>query len=192
MAHKIPPPHPNEPKLDPARLVLELVSFRDELTRPITAKTLNLWIEDNEERKYIAANTVWGTIRLPKVFGLPIAPLLASAFVVEHRMWEIRKTNDQVNPQTFEAIVPTPPPEKWDGPHDEDYHRVSFLFDRSLGDKSEITVNFASNIKWVSESVLDRSIYREISPSARTLEHPKDSDPMVMLPFTVVKKRFFQ
>src|SRR5687768_16140468 len=107
MEEKIRSPRKNKAQeSDSSLLVRELENFRDLLTKPLTTKRLNLWIRENEGRKYMAAGTLWGTIRWPKKFGLFQTLIQASAFTIEHRLWQTTETDDQVNPIKRDIIIP--------------------------------------------------------------------------------------
>src|SRR5687767_9329382 len=88
-------------ELESSLMFRELANFRDVMAEPITAKRLKLWIGKDEGRTSIAADTLWGTIRWPRGFGLPRTLVLASAFVIEHRLWQVKETDDQVNPISY-------------------------------------------------------------------------------------------
>lgn len=192
MEEKIRPPRETERKqLDPALLARELASFRDMLAEPISKKRLNLWIEENEERKYIAEGTLWGTIRWPKRFGLPHTLILASAFIIEHRLWQETSTDDQVSPIKYEARIPNDPPQKWDGPHDEHYYRVSFMSYMMGGHRSEFLADFAERT-WMNEGPLARFVHRSISPASISIAHATDNKATALRPFTVINTRSFR
>jgi len=192
MEEKIRPPRETErQQFDPALLARELASFRDMLAEPISKKRLDLWIEENEERKYIAEGTLWGTIRWPKRFGLPHTPILASAFIIEHRLLQAEPTADQVSPITFNPRIPTDPPQKWDGPHDEHYYRVSFMSYMMRGHRSEFIADFAERT-WMYEGPLARFVHRSISPASISIAHAKDHKAIALRPFTVINTRSFR
>jgi len=169
----------------------ELASFRDLLNEPISAERLNLWIATDKVRQSLTADTIWGTIQWPRSFGLPRTLILTSAFVIEHRLWQREATNAQVGPIKYDLLITDVSLQKWDGPHDAKYYRVSFMSHRMLGYKSEFLAYFAENTTWPSESRPAISLRRRLSPSAIKFDHPKDNKAITLPPFTVVNKRLF-
>jgi hypothetical protein len=175
-------------KFDPDLLVRELANLQVELTRPITAKRLELWIAEDKVRKFIMLNSVWGTIRWPKTFGKPITPIMASAFDIEHSIFQIVGGEAPGAPK-WDALVPSPAPSKWDGPDDKDYYRVNFSSNFSLGHKSEIRVRFAMHVRWVGMSQFAKLGSLEIYPSLTKFEHKGKE--IVVVSFKVINMPFF-
>lgn len=118
----------------------ELASFRDLLNEPISAERLNLWIATNKVRQSLTADTIGGTIQWPRSFGLPRTLILTSAFVIEHRLWQREATNAQVGPITCDLLITDVSLQKWDGPHDAKYYRVSFMSHRMLGIRASFSL----------------------------------------------------
>jgi len=179
-------------ELESGLLYRELESFRDVTAEPITAKRLKLWVGKLDGRSALMADTLWGTIRWPRGFGLPRTLVLASAFIIEHRLWQVTQTNDQVNPLTYRLRLPNGTPRTWDGPHDDKYRRVSFMSYLTGGNESEVVVDFAKGLTWASEVHPAIAHHREITPSAMAFEHSKDGKPFTLPPFTIVNRRRFK
>jgi hypothetical protein len=181
-------------ELDPVLAERELASFQTVLGLPITGEQLDHWFKDGMVRRdllsNIFSNTVWGTIRWRKSMGRPLAPTLASAFVIEHISWQsetigITPTGE---PKYTDLVVPHPEPSKWDGPGDEDYYRVSFMAETAQ-QQSQIRVNFAAHIAWEHRTAFVRRGYRDIDPSERLF---LTGDKWYVLePFEVIRKPYY-
>jgi hypothetical protein len=178
----------NEHGFDPDLLVRELANLRVELTRPITGKRLERWMAESAERKYFMLNSVWGTILWPKSIGRPLTPIMASAFDIEHSIFQT-VGGDAPGAQIWDIRLPRVAPSKWDGPDDKGYHRVYFSSDFSRGHKSEIRVSFATQVKWGGRSQFAEAGSLEIYPSLRKFVH-KDWE-IVFVSFKVINTPFF-
>jgi hypothetical protein len=178
--------------LDPLLLERELASLQGVLRQPITEKRFNDWIDDIRVRtgtdfSTIFSNTIWGTIRWKKAIGRPLAPTLASAFVIEHIHWDtVMDVTPDGRVKYVDILAPHKEPSKWDGPDDADYYRVSFMTETPQR-PTRIRVNFAAQVGWgSSHPIFLRSSFRDITPSERYFL--KGDKLSILDPFEVVKK----
>jgi len=181
---------------DPLLLERELASLKDVLVQPISEKRFDDWIADIRVRtgtdfSTLFSKTVWGSIRWKKSIGRPVAPTLASAFVIEHIHWDtVLVGTPDGRIKYVDLVAPHKEPSKWDGPDDGDYYRVSFMTETPQR-PTRIRMNFAAHIGWEWEhpsEILLRSSYRDIIPSERYFL--KDDKLSILDPFEVVKKPF--
>src|SRR5438128_1193072 len=114
--------------------------IRAELNEPLTAKALDQWIDRIRDRKLVP-DTFWGKIRWSKSLGRPIAPTLASAFVIEHIHWE-EEVLDYETGRFIRIISPHVEPSKRDVP-DPEYYQVSFMSKYRRGHENRIRVYFS-------------------------------------------------
>lgn len=175
-------------KPDPAQFVRELASFQTELTRPITGKLLDVWIAGIETREFLLAGTVWGTIRWRKSLGRPLLSPMSGAFEIRHGFWQEKTDYVEGGYKTVEIYAPLAPPSKWDGPDDDDYHRVSFTAEAKAGDEQLIAVAFAAGVPWQPTKPFQRASHRVIDPPQRGFHH--DGRRTVLEPFNVIRKSF--
>jgi hypothetical protein len=167
-------------ELDPAQVERELASFQSVLDLPIVEERLDGWLEDSAIRKMMFANTVWGTIRWPKSLGRPLSHTLASAFVIDHVHWDSIPEFYDGGIKYIQLLAPHPEPSKWDGPDDENFHRVSFMA-QTPQRQTQISVKFTPHVAW---NHIGGSVYRHIdSPQRRFL---KDDGAYVLKPFEVI------
>ena len=74
------------------------------------------------------SGTVWGRIVWDKNVGRPTSPRMAAAFLLVHKFREIRgEVDPSGTAQETGGWLDAPTPQLWDGPHDEDHYRVSFM-----------------------------------------------------------------
>lgn len=172
---------------DPILLEHELKSFQSvAFSQPITAERLAHWSKGSVIRREILATSIWGTIQWRKSIGRPLAPTLASAFVIEHVSWQSKLEYTQDGGFKFiDLVVPHSEPWKWDGPEDENYYRVSFMTETTQR-PNRIRVNFAANIGWEHQIETIGRGYRDIEPSER--QFLKGEEPYVIEPFEVVRR----
>jgi hypothetical protein len=172
--------------MEPASVEQELKSLRSVLGRPVTRESLSHWIEGSAIRQEFLADTLWGAIRWRKSIGRPLVPTLATAFIIEHVSWQCVHTyHPEGGPQYVDVLYPHREPSKWDGPDDDDYHRVSFMTQTVQG-KNRIKVDFAANVGWqhgIERQITERG-YRDIDPPARDFN--KSERGYVVEPFEVV------
>jgi hypothetical protein len=94
-------------------------------------------------------NTVWGEIRWSRSLGWPIAARMADGFSVRFQHLVV---NGEVGPGgvliNTSEIVEGATPSLWDGPHDEENFRVSFLFHGVRPWRHQAVVELKSAIKW--------------------------------------------
>ena len=72
-------------------------------------------------------NTIWGTIRWSRSLGWPDAARMADGFSVRFQYEEVDGVVGQTGGKKTNRICDGAPPILWDGPHDEENFRVSFL-----------------------------------------------------------------
>jgi len=97
--------------------------------------------------------TVWGEIRWYHTLGWPVAPRMADAFSVRFRRLE---PNGAAGPGGVtidtSCLVDGATPLLWDGPHDEDSFRVSFLFHGRRPFRHQALVELRPAIDWQGTS----------------------------------------
>jgi hypothetical protein len=111
--------------------------------------------------------TAWGTIRWSRTLGYPLAPRMADAFSVRFQYLVIKDggvdpSGVVINKSEWEAA---PPPLTWDGPHDEEHFRVSFLHIGFMPWLRQIIVEMIPGIQWQDTAPW-------WLPPARRLRHP--------------------
>ena len=82
--------------------------------------------------------------------GLPLSPKLADAFVFDHLYEELG--SGQIS-QGGEASIdpkwkPAPAPEVWDGPHDDECYRVSFMLRAQPPWKNAVGIDLDRAVQW--------------------------------------------
>jgi hypothetical protein len=71
----------------------------------------------------LLAGTAWGSIRWSRSLGLPIGPRATSFSVMLWGLIPLYQTSEGV----VEGWMKLDQPSVWDGPDDDDHHRVSFV-----------------------------------------------------------------
>jgi hypothetical protein len=172
-------------ELDPVLVDRELQTLDTVLLGPITTERLTSWTATSVIRADILANTIWGTIRWRKTLGRPTLPVLASAFVIEHRSWQ-QELNIVNGVGRYERItVPHGEPSKWDGPEDDEFYRVSFL-SASTQLETRIRVDFAPGVSWDRRIQIIGRGFNDIEPPWRWFA--KGTAPRVLAPFDIIRK----
>ena len=125
----------------------------------------------------IFSNTAWGTIRWDRSVGWPNAPRMADGFSFSFNYIEI-KDDQGVDPSgkvTGKGTPkPGPPPLVWDGPHDEQNFRVSFLYFAIKSSMQQVLVELKNGVAW----------HPLWLPPARYLEYPPS-----LLPFGFFQRK---
>jgi len=114
--------------------------------------------------------TAWGRIAWKRDVGLPLSPKLADAFVFNHLYEELG--SGQIS-QRGEASIdpkwkPAPAPEVWDGPHDDECYRVSFMLRGQPPWKNAVGIDLDRTVQWEPRTApwLDQRMrYVAYSPS---------------------------
>ncbi len=172
-------------QFDPVAAERELETLHTVLLSPITTERLVSWTSGSVIRADILANTIWGTIRWRKTLGRPTVPVLASAFVIEHRSWQ-EELNIVNGVGHWERItVPHGEPSKWDGPEDDEFYRVSFM-SASTQLETRIRVDFASAAGWERPIHIIGRGFNDIEPHWRWFA--TGSAPRVLAPFEIIRK----
>lgn len=169
---------------DHAVIDRELQSLNGLLDRPITSRGLKEWVRDVTIREGILGNTLWGSIQWRKSIGHPVSVPFANAFAIERTAWqkELKYENGAVHDVTI--LAPLGAPTKWDGPHDEEHYRVSFLAS-SLPLPTRVQVSLAPGVAWTRPSP-GLIGFREVDPPARGFT--PGTGWLVLEPFEVVRK----
>lgn len=94
--------------------------------------------------------TIWGQIRWYRSLGWPVAARMADGFSVRFRRLEI--IDGGVGPDGVpinnSRIVEGPKPLLWDGPHDEEHFRVSFLTHGQRPWRHQVIVELKPEVRW--------------------------------------------
>jgi hypothetical protein len=97
--------------------------------------------------------TVWGEIRWFRGLGSPVAPRMLDAFSVRFRRLE---PDGLAGPGGVgidtSRVVDGAAPLLWDGPHDEENFRVSFLFHGRRPFRHQALVELRPGVNWESAS----------------------------------------
>ena len=117
-------------------------------------------------------------------FGHPVSVPFANAFVIERTAWqkELKYQNGAVREVTI--IAPLRVPTSWDGPHDEEHYRVSFLAS-SLPLPTRVQVSLAPGVAWTRPSP-GLIGFREVDPPARSFT--PGTGWLVLEPFEVIRR----
>ena len=112
--------------------------------------------------------TAWGEIRWYRSLGWPIAPRMADGFSVRFLRIEPKDGGVGANGVAINEseLVQAATPLLWDGPHDEESFRVSFLFHGLQGWYHQALVDLKPEIDW-------EGINPWWLPQARRLRNPE-------------------
>lgn len=174
-------------ELDSVLVERELETFSTVLLSPVTRERLDDWAGGTMIRADILSDTVWGTIRWRKSLGRPLAASLAAAFVIEHRSWQTELVIDKGVGRWVKLTIPHPEPSKWDGPHDDEFYRVSFMAAASQRE-TRIRVDFAAGVAWERRIQVVGPGYKDIDPPSIYFE--KGDKRHVLEPFEVITKPY--
>lgn len=99
------------------------------LRGPLTLDHVRHWIAGGvgDIRTSLFGTSVWGTIRWDRTLGRPSTARLADAFSFDHWYLWITVIDTGNEPIVKEAWIKQPEPRVWDGPHDDESYRVSFM-----------------------------------------------------------------
>jgi hypothetical protein len=93
--------------------------------------------------------TIWGTIRWSRSLGWPIAPRMADGFSVWFQHVEVGDPGvGPGRPKTKNELVRCTDPLLWDGPHDDENFRVSFLCHGHWPWRHQAIVELKSAVRW--------------------------------------------
>jgi len=166
----------------------ELESLGSVLGRSLSRESLGSWAEGSDFRRKILADTLWGSIYWRRSMGRPLTPKLSIAFVIEHVSWQSKLEYTDGGYRFIDLLSPHSEPSKWDGPDDDDYHRVTFMTQATQG-HNQIRVGFAPGVGWQHgiQLPVTKLGYRDIAPPWRDFE--KGEIGYVLEPFEVVIRR---
>jgi hypothetical protein len=106
-------------------------------------------ISRDESLAGLFKNTVWGQIVWRKAVGRPRSQRMADAFIIEHHYefleWVIGPDG---NPQSIGGIVKGATPRVWDGPHDDERYRVSYILQGVHPWRNGIGVKLNPEVAW--------------------------------------------
>jgi len=94
--------------------------------------------------------TAWGHIVWKRDVGAPLSAKLADAFVFTHLYKE--PDSGQISQEGEGSIgykwKPAPAPEVWDGPHDDECYRVSFMLRAQPPWKNGVGIDLDRTVQW--------------------------------------------
>ncbi len=173
-----------------------------------TDERLQEWAGDSAERRNFLADTILGTIRLPRRrpprarraqfaglrrrqsgrrrWGGPRAPRLHEGFVVEHAYCHVEIEQGPGGPVTHRDWKNLDPPALWDGTEDAGRSYVGF-FDAVTGSLDEKIVVRLADRDWEEGEPFSGT--RRVEPSELTVGEPTGRP--VRLSFTVVAEPHF-
>ena len=117
---------------------------------------------------------------------MPVGDALANGFRVEHARWqEVLDVENGVGVWR-EIALPRIEPSTWDGPHDSEYWRVSFLTFSTL-ERNALSCAFAPGVVWEEniEVIAKRWSYQVLPPE---IHFTKGSSQVTLDPFEVVRR----
>lgn len=124
------------------------------------------------------SDTAWGTIRWDRSVGWPRAPTMADGFSFTFNYIEVEDPgvdpSGKVPEQGKGNVKPGAPPVVWDGPHDEQNFRVSFLCFANKSSEQQLLVELKNGVAW-------NPIWL---PPARYIEYPQS-----LLPFGFFQRK---
>ena len=99
--------------------------------------------------------TAWGHIVWKRDVGLPLSPKLADAFIFDHVYQE--PDNGKAYPggkgEVGSKWMPAPAPEVWDGPHDDECYRVSFMLRAQPPWANGVAIDLDRTVQWEPRTV---------------------------------------
>lgn len=99
--------------------------------------------------------TAWGHVVWKKEVGWPLSPKLADAFVFSHAFQQL--SDKGINPDGSPPVVPewktAPAPAVWDGPHDDEHYRVSFMLHGQTPWLNGVGIDFDRSVSWEPRTV---------------------------------------
>jgi hypothetical protein len=93
-------------------------------------------------------DTVWGAIRWNRHLGWPTAPRMADGFLVQFQYRESDPYVGVTGGKKKYRWKNGAPPLLWDGPHDEEHFRVSFLYHGRREWKQGIIMALRTDVEW--------------------------------------------
>jgi hypothetical protein len=95
----------------------------------LTVERVRHWLAGGvgDIRKSAFGTTLWGRIRWDRTLGRPSTNRLYEAFSFDHWYLWIEVSGTEGEPIVKEAWIKQPEPRVWDGPHDDQSYRVSFM-----------------------------------------------------------------
>lgn len=98
----------------------------------------------------IFSNAVWGTIRWDRSVGWPSASRMADGFNLKFNYLEIVDDGETQsgNVTGTGTLKPGASPLLWDGPHDEENFRVSFLYFAIKSSMQQVALELRNGVAW--------------------------------------------
>jgi hypothetical protein len=140
------------PKLEVEGLLRPPPLFDEVITKPRLREWATEVPAEKKRRTALLADTVWGMIMWKKTLGRPATPRLADGFVIQHDSPPEKESDDTPGARPEWPLgFPHAEPQKWDGPHDATYYRVSFITNAYGGpdDVNVLEVAFARGVPWI-------------------------------------------
>jgi len=162
-----PPDWPHQGIAGPIGELQRRVSLRGARTPDDFMTGLSDVVHRNDEFLDLFGGTVWGHIVWKKAVGLPLSPTLANAFVIVHKYQVIKGV---VNPDGTVANtggwIDAATPDVWDGPHDEQYYRVSFMLHGAYPWTNGVGIFLNSSVEW------EPKVAPWLAPRVRYIAYP--------------------
>jgi hypothetical protein len=117
----------------------------------LTLDHLQHWIHEDyrEVRTELFGSTVWGRIKWNRSYGQPQTARMADAFSFLHwYLWLDMELGPDGRPRVEKKWVQLPTPRVWDGPHDEENYRVSFLARATPVLLNQLSIGMVPVIQW--------------------------------------------
>ena len=131
-----------------AALARDMMSLNKLLARPLTRTLLDEW-KGSIKNLHLFEGIVFGSIRWLKTMDRLLTPTHADAF--EIRLSHMQTVPDHEPDGVHLITIPAPdlPPSKWDGPDNDEYHRVSFITSRLVAQRPySLEVSFTAQARW--------------------------------------------
>ncbi|HET6891964.1 MAG TPA: hypothetical protein VFH31_12740 [Pyrinomonadaceae bacterium] len=137
---------------DAARKLMEIVMDLPFLLRgPNHRRSRHAWVDGGvgDARRSVFETTVWGTIRWDRALGHPSnVRHLSDAFSFNHWYLWINVIDTEAEPIVTEKWLELTDVRAWDGPHDEQSYRVSFMMRAVPGLLNRFWPAITSEAQW--------------------------------------------
>ena len=132
------------------RLSSAIADLPQLLRRPLIATDIKHWIESGvgDIRKSLFGTSAWGTIRWDRTLGKPVTSRLADAFTFDHEYLYLNGIDTGAEPIVEKKWIKLPDPLVWDGPHDLQTYRITFMAQARAGWLNHLGVQMTTGVVW--------------------------------------------
>ena len=144
------PPDPPPEIAGPLGELQKRVSLRSARTHDEFMTALSDVLHESDAFLDVFGGYAWGRIVWEKDVGVPLSPNMADAFVFTHQFEEIHDEGVGANgvADGKQVYKDAPTPRVWDGPHDDQHYRVSFMLYGQPGYANGIGIDLDRNVPW--------------------------------------------